>query len=153
MSSSHLHSHCASGSYMLLLLTEAYHLPLDSSSIRFASDFGDGGSQIALSWTLGALMYEENLLPWSGSAETGGRAGGHSTFDFLSILVAGALGGFACATCAFFVFAAHRSRAPPRFDRERPHDAQLDESEMAPIRAPAGADSATITVPYRVRSV
>jgi hypothetical protein len=135
---------------MLLLLTEAYHLPLDSSSIRFASDFGDGGSQIALSWSLGAILFEENLLPWSGSAETGGHAGGRSASDFLSILAAGALGGFGCALCTFFVFAAQRSRA--RSDRERPYDAQPDESEMTPIRTPAGADSAAITIPYRIRS-
>jgi hypothetical protein len=62
---------------MLQLLLKAFHFPSDSVVIEFASSFHDTQQSLKYSWTLGAVLWEENLLPWTSATDLLKEASAH----------------------------------------------------------------------------
>jgi hypothetical protein len=60
--SRYMFSVCGLGSYMVLILSEAYGFSETQTHITFRNQDALGNS---FSWALGAMMFEENLLPWT----------------------------------------------------------------------------------------
>ncbi len=52
---------CISGSYLVNLLSSAYHFANDSTLISFQTS---SESKVDFGWAMGAMLFEENLLPW-----------------------------------------------------------------------------------------
>ena len=54
-------SACVLGTFFVSLLADAYHIPETTGAIRFTNATA---SDQTFGWALGAMLFEQNLLPW-----------------------------------------------------------------------------------------